>query len=420
MNSTRIYQTDPYCKEVNGKVIAVSEKKGKACFATDVTVFYPEGGGQPSDIGTAEKNGVTYSVTYATDKNPDDIIFHETDAPIGAFEVGDEVKLTIDWDSRFVNMQRHCGEHMLSGAIYKLYGGVNKGFHMGADYIAIDIELGGRILTFDEVIAAEELVNAAIRDNLPVEVKYFDSYEESRVMPVRKDVPHEGVVSVVVVGDEADPFDCIACCGTHPRTSAEVGVVSVYKIEPNKGMTRIFFDCGRRAIEKLKHDYSTLTSIANSLSTSNDGVPHKLEIQAEREANFKAKLADLSAFYKEKEFTSMMNSIEGARHAECGFVKIYSFENKLLDVNELLKLGFQVQEKLESDELLVLNDLSSNTVLILSDGSTYKCGEIAKKKASQFGGRGGGRPDNARVAFKSASDAKTFIESLANSNDESN
>ena len=66
------------------------------------------------------------------------------------FSTGDRVGLNIEWELRFRNMQRHCGEHMLSGTMDTLFGGINKGFHMGDEYITIDIDLGGRMLTDEE------------------------------------------------------------------------------------------------------------------------------------------------------------------------------------------------------------------------------------------------------------------------------
>jgi hypothetical protein len=98
-------------------------------------------------------------------------------------------------------MQRHCGEHMLSGTMDSLFGGVNKGFHMGDEYITIDIDLGGRMLTDEELELAERTVNEAIWADLPVTVTWFDDYESSLALPVRKKVPHIGKVSVVTVGE---------------------------------------------------------------------------------------------------------------------------------------------------------------------------------------------------------------------------
>ena len=75
------------------------------------------------------------------------------------FIVGDKVILELDWTFRFTNMQRHYGEHILSGAIYKLYKGANKGFHMGQNYITIDIDLGGELMTEEMLEASEDLAN---------------------------------------------------------------------------------------------------------------------------------------------------------------------------------------------------------------------------------------------------------------------
>ena len=68
-------------------------------------------------------------------------IFHRCVEKESKLQIGDEIELAIDWEHRFDNMQRHCGEHILSGKFYELYGGVNRGFHMGEDYMTIDISL---------------------------------------------------------------------------------------------------------------------------------------------------------------------------------------------------------------------------------------------------------------------------------------
>ena len=155
---------------------------------------------------------------------------------------------------------------MLSGTFHTMYGGVNKGFHMGEDYITIDIDLGGRMLTEAELNAAQDMVNKAVWSDLPVTVTWFEDYEASLSLPVRKKVPHEGRVSVVTVGDKSDPYDCIACCGTHPSSSGQVGLVAIYKSEPNKGMNRVFFDCGRKALDKLCENSLLLSAASKRYS----------------------------------------------------------------------------------------------------------------------------------------------------------
>lgn len=410
MQSERIYKTNPYKKFNPAIVTSVIEKDGNDVISCNRSIFFPEGGGQPSDFGKVSLGEKSFNITSCYDEGPDSDVFHVTDAPSGSFSVGDEVFLEIDWKYRFQNMQRHCGEHMFSAAFYSLYHGTNRGFHMGSDYITIDIETGdGRLLTEDEIQTAANSVNAAIRANLPVEVKYFESYEDSRIMPVRKDVPHDGEVSVVTIGYPAGYYDCIACCGTHPRTSAEVGLLAVYKSEPNKGMTRIYFDCGSMALNKLCHDYDILNGIAISMSTSIEDLPRRLKLIEEKDEELKARLTALSAYAKEVESERIKSGIADARSKD---EKVFKFAYDLFSTDELLKLGFEVYGDLRSEELLILRDSNSNVVLLFSDGSVHKCGELVKARAKDFGGRGGGRNDNARAAFCSAKDAKSFVASF--------
>ena len=84
--------------------------------------------------------------------------------------------------------------------------------------------------------AAESDANRVIWSDLPVTVSHFDYRVDAEKMPLRKVLAFEDDISVVSVGDIADPADCVACCGTHPKTSGQVGLVKIYKVEKNKDM----------------------------------------------------------------------------------------------------------------------------------------------------------------------------------------
>ena len=326
-------------------------------------------------------------------------VWHLTDAPAGTFKVGDEITLTIDWDNRFKNMQRHLGEHMLSGTFYNLYDGTNKGFHMSEDYIAIDIDLDGRMLTAEELDLAEKTVNDAIWADLPVTITYYENYEASLVMPVRKAVPHDGRVSVVTVGDAGEPYDCIACCGTHPDSSAQVGLIAIYKCEANKGMNRIYFDCGIKAREYLSENYKLLTEIANRNSCSTNDLLHKLESNEESTNNLKQQMAKMSTYIKDIESQKIQEQLNNKDSL------IYEFD--LIPVDELLKLGFSAIEN-QKDKLLILLHPETNTALLFSSGE-QNCGDLVKQHAK----KGGGRQDNARAIFESAAEMRQFANEIA-------
>ena len=401
----RIYRTDRYARECDAVVTEVQEKNGLDILTCDVSVFYPEGGGQPSDTGKITRGNVTFSVISAHDKSLDGPVWHYTDAPAGTFSAGDHVTLSINWDDRFVNMQRHLGEHMLSGVFWKLCGGVNKGFHMGADYITIDIDLGGRMLTEEELCRAQDMVNQAVWADLPVTVTWFDDYQSSLALPVRKQVPHDGKVSVVTVGDPEDPLDCIACCGTHPSSSGQVGLVAIYKCEPNKGMNRVFFDCGRKAMERLTSESGILTGIAKRYSCSPADLPSRLDAEAENISALKGRISSLAAYVSENEKARILSEINGSDSAS------YTYTTDVLSTDELLKLGFAVMNEVPG-RLLIFMQPESKTCLLFSSGEA-KCGAIVKENARSFGGRGGGRDDNARAVFSESRDMKAFAEAAA-------
>ena len=411
MVTDRIYQTDPYAVENESVVTAIREKNGMDVIACKASVFYPEGGGQPSDTGSAAISGSqqVFRISRAFDESLTGDVWHITDAPAGTFSVGDEVTLSIDFDLRFRNMQRHCGEHMLSGTMDTLFGGVNRGFHMGDEYITIDIDLGGRMLTDEELDLAERTVNEAIWADLPVTVTWFDDYESSLSLPVRKQVPHDGRVSVVTVGDPDDPYDCIACCGTHPARSSEVGLLAIYKREPNKGMNRIYFDCGKAAFDKLSADSGILAEAARRYSCSPADLPGRLDAEAESIAALKARLAGMTAYIKDAEKEKILGSVSGA--GASGYV----YSSDVLNADDLLKLGFSVINEVPG-LFLIMRQPEAHTCLLLSSSEERKCGAIVKANAKDFSGKGGGRDDNARAIFPSTSDMDAFIEEICSQN----
>ena len=411
MSTKRIYQTDQYASSNEAVITAIREKNGMDVITCDTSVFYPEGGGQPSDTGTVSLVGSeqVFRITRAFDESLVGDVWHTTDAPAGTFNTGDRVRLSIDRDLRFRNMQRHCGEHMLSGTMDTLFGGVNKGFHMGDEYITIDIDLGGRMLTDEELDLAERTVNEAIWANLPVTVTWFDDYESSLALPVRKQVPHDGRVSVVTVGDLSDPYDCIACCGTHPARSSEVGLLAIYKREPNKGMNRIYFDCGKAAFDRLSADSRILAEAARRYSCSPADFIGRLDAEAESVSALKARLAGMTAYIKDAEKEKILQSACDA--GASGYV----YSSDVLNADDLLKLGFSVINEIPG-LFLIMRQPESHTCLLLSSSEKRKCGAIVKANVKDFNGKGGGRDDNARAIFPSNADMDAFIKEISSQN----
>lgn len=405
MATKRLYRQDSYLTQNTTTIISVEPKDGFDVIVCNESVFFPEGGGQPSDFGTVSSSAGIYNVTSAYDENLQSDVRHLTDAPEGTFSVGDEVCLSINWDYRFSNMQRHSGEHMFSGTFHTLFGGVNKGFHIGEEYVTMDIDLDGTILTDEEIDLAERTVNDAIWANLPIRISYFDSYEESLIMPVRKKVPHEGSVTIATVGDLPNPYDCIACCGTLPSYSAEIGLLVVYKNESYKGMNRIYFDCGFKAKEKLTQDMRLLNSVANRYSCSIEDIIYKLDLIDEEISSLKIANAKLAAYVKDNEKNHILSEIKSNDK------RIFVYSLSLLKTDDLLKLGFSVINETQNKLLLFVHP--EDLTCLMFSSSDIKCGRFIKENSPLYNGRGGGKDDHARAIFQNATDMKAFADAVS-------
>ena len=296
MTTIKTYQEDVYLKELTAIVFDVTYENGVSSIICDRTIFFPTGGGQPCDIGYINDFKI-----YDVSENKDGLIIHRTtdisDEEAGMELLGTEVNMKIDWSRRFRNMQRHLGEHLLSGSFYKLFGGTNKGFHMGEDYITIDIALPDGLMTESMIFKAELDANKVIQENLPVSVHYFKNSKEAGVMPVRKAIDIDGPISVVMAGNAEKTADCVACCGTHPSHTGEVGLIKIYKFEPNKGMTRIYFDAGMDALKTCIKDMNLLKTIGNHFSCNVNDLPHTLEVRESNELALKNKISKLVSVF---------------------------------------------------------------------------------------------------------------------------
>ena len=409
MTTEKYYQHDVDCRELNGRIEAIQNDGKSTRIIMDRTVFFPTGGGQPCDTGTiVTPDGTSVSVIDVQEDKNTGIISHTIDgdsSAIDALQVGMTVTQKLNEDRRRINTQRHTGEHILTGAFIRLFGGANKGFHMGGEYVTIDMDYDGKKLTEEQVRAAEKLANEVIWANLPVTVSTFPNREEASVMPTRKPVTQDGEITIVTIGDLESPHDCVACCGTHFHRTGEVGLIRIHKFEPNKVMNRIYFECGDRALESMQSDDTLLRSVQEHFSAGSHDLLQKMDIRDEKEAELRQDCTGLRQYYRDRE----MARITSLLHRDTP--DFYQDSFTLVSPDDLLKLGFAVMEDEAAPALMALVHRPSHTVLLFSDGSR-NCGALVKEHAKSLGGRGGGRPDQARALMPNEDAVEKFIESL--------
>lgn len=399
MTANRLFQSDFYLKNAEGNVLSLYEDKDRIRVILDQTIFFPTGGGQSCDRGTLTVGEQSWDVIDVYEEGEE--IIHVLQGAADGLAEGAHVSMEILWSHRFDNMQRHLGEHILSGAFYRLFGGHNKGFHMGEDYITIDIafdeEADCHKVTWEMAMAAEADANRVITDNVPVHVDYFASRAETEKYPLRKPLAFDEDISIVTVGDPADPEDCVACCGTHPARTGEVGLLKIYKIEPNKGMSRIYFEAGGRALAHYRQQFDTLYELSTRLSAGTEDVLQKFEVFEQKAEKTHAELAALRSRLLEEEAERL------ASHMEPGLVAHY----QEFSVDDLFNLGKKLAGRITGVIALVCEPV--NTVVLLS-GGTPACGALVKEHAAAFGGKGGGRPDSARAFFPDKDSMEDFLE----------
>src|ERR1700749_1934240 len=232
----RLYYTDSHLLEFDACVVSVSKlEDGRALVALDRTAFYPTGGGQPNDTGTLGPARVSDCL-----EDDEAGVLHvvEGDAPQG----GASLRGRVDAARRRDHMQQHTGQHILSQAFVELYGAQTRSFRMTSDACEIDVELSDP--SDERVERAVTRANEIVWDDRVVRVHNVTPEEAAR-LPLRKDSAREGELRVI----EIEGFDFSPCGGTHAASTGEVGCVVARQWERAKGLVRVTFAAGGRALE---------------------------------------------------------------------------------------------------------------------------------------------------------------------------
>ena len=219
--------TDAYARSVEARVEAVDDAGESPLIVLDRTVFYPGGGGQPSDRGLILRasDGRTWTVRGAKKAGRDIVHELESDGD-GPPSVGDVVSVDLDWPRRLSLMRTHTALHALCGVVWRDYGALVTGGNMEPGSGRMDFEferMGGDLV--DEI---EAKVNDELRASREVRVAVLPR-DEAFAIPdlIRTKVNLlppgiEEVRTIEIVG-----LDLQADGGTHVANTREVGGIRV-------------------------------------------------------------------------------------------------------------------------------------------------------------------------------------------------
>jgi len=380
------YLRDPYVADFSSRVREVEAAgEGRSAVYLDETYFYPDSGGQPDDRGTLGGRPVVQ--VSESEKG----VRHVVE---GTLEPGETAIGHIDWRRRFDHMQQHSGQHLLSRVFLTKLKLRTVSFHLGEGTCTIDLE--GRAPSEEEIGSAEALANELVFKNIPITQRVVGAAEFQEMMDdrsrggtvVRSRLP-EGVDRVRIV--EIEGIDGSTCCGTHVRTTGEIGLVKILGMEKVRGNARIEFICGGRAARDYGEKHKIISAIAAAFTTDWRDIGPSVEKAVGENKELRKRVDELArelARFRAVDLSAPTGSAGGF-----DLVKRLFAEG---DAKGLRETATKIRESGKKIVLFGLGGASPALIFACSSEIPLNMGEIMKSAASVMGARGGGGKDFAQ------------------------
>ncbi|MCK5146090.1 hypothetical protein KAR48_05000 [bacterium] len=370
MTTLRLFEHDAYVTEFEAKIVGILEVDEKKGVVLDRTFFYPTGGGQPHDIGKIGGHRVVDVVESG------DSIVHILDDEKD-FSEG-TVRGSLDWSVRFDHMQQHTGQHILSAAFVVVAKANTRGFHLGSEGVTIDLDRAD--IDWPIALCIERWINEKVNENHLIRIVEVPEADVHQI-PFRRQPKIEGKLRVVEIED----VDWSACCGTHTRSTCEVGLIKIVRLERYKGGTRVHFVCGDRALAFVQRKQAAIDALAPLLSVSDVEVPEAVErLQHENKI--------LRKTLREREKTLL--EFEAIHLAETSNkIGSVSVVNAILDFGDM-KVLQQLARTLKElpDRVVILGSITerANVVVARSENVAFDVRPLLNEVCRKIDGRGGG------------------------------
>ncbi len=372
----RLYYHDSYLLSFTAMVLTQEARDGKVAAELDRTAFYPASGGQPCDTGTLGTARV-----LEVEETLSGTILHilDTSLPPGA------VTGRVDRKRRFDHMQQHSGQHILSQAFLRAAEAATASFHLGRETSTIDIEIARP--SPEQIRAAEALATRTVFEDRPVTVINAPP-EELSSLGLRKEPQRQGEVRVI----DIEGFDRSPCGGTHVGRTGEIGLIAVLGWEHYKGMTRIEFVCGGRALTALRQARDLLDQLGGQFSAQAPDLPRLAGKLLDERSQLQRENARLTEKMLEIEALELLASADKSIRP---ITVCRNFDHRDLEHVKILA------RKLTSGDSVVaiLGTVhgSAQVVVARSADVSGDCGLAIRQAAAALGGRGGGKADMAQA-----------------------
>ena len=350
----------------------------------DQTLFYPEGGGQPSDTGTLVTSESMVRVEEVMKLG--EVILHRVTG--GPLKRGDRVKGMVEEERRLSLMRHHTATHVLLHAAKKVLGAHvhQAGAQKGSETSRLDIrhyqhitpeELKRIEIEASRLVMADTPVYIQIEERTKAEQKYGFGLYQGGVPPGRE-------IRTVQVG-----ADVQACAGTHVRTTGEIGPIRVIGVEHiQDGVERLVFAAGIAAVYAAQHQADLLQESADVVSVQPENLPSTV---MRFFSEWKEQKKEIERLQKKVVDLEMQNldgeMVDGVRIV----VRTLNATHK-----ELVALAMTVAD--EGGVALFASADGAVKVVATSGAPAVNAVDIVREVCSILGGKGGGKPNLAQGA----------------------
>ena len=378
---------------VDGKAVNAVNAGQDAVVILDQTPFYAESGGQVGDKGELKGNGFTFTVNDT--QKYGQAIGHLGRVATGSLKVGDGVKAEVDEARRLRIRLNHSATHLMHAALRDVLGThvAQKGSLVNDKALRFDFS-HFEAMKPSEIRAVEDLVNAQIRRNLPIETNIMDidAAKASGAMALFGE-KYDDRVRVLRMGD----FSTELCGGTHASRTGDIGLFRIVSESGTAaGVRRIEAVTGEGAIAALHAQSDQLQDIAQLLKGDSANLGDKVRSALERTRQLEKELQQLKEQQAAQESASLTGKAEDINGVKLLVSVLEGVEPKMLRtmVDDLKnQLGSAV---------IVLATVAEGKVSLIAGVSKdvtdrVKAGELVGMVAQQVGGKGGGRPDMAQA-----------------------
>ncbi|HKR02914.1 MAG TPA: DHHA1 domain-containing protein [Pyrinomonadaceae bacterium] len=399
MTTERLYYKDSHLTEFEARVTGVTERvSGWVAVTLDRTAFYPTGGGQPSDTGLLDKARVVECIDVGSEG-----VLHVLQG--AAPKVDERVLGHVDWPRRLDHIQQHTGQHILSQAFVSLFDAETRGFRMLEHYSEIDVALDEP--TEEKIDRTIELANRIIWEDHPVHIRQVTK-EEAANLPLRKDSAREGELRLI----EIEGFDLTPCGGTHASRTGEVGLIAVRSFERAKGLTRVEFVAGNRALADYNRANRTARAVAAAFSVGRDEAAASVArlMEEHKQLARRARALEEVAARVEAEELLAGATLMGDDVRLCARV----LEDR--DAESLKRLALALIAHTRTIALLGSRDReAARLIFARSADAPGDMNALMREACQTLDGRGGGRPDMAQGGGRKIEKLDEAIETAAGS-----